>query len=133
MKIKRCPFCGSKADLLQQYDDKLGVYFLCVECTICGARSRTTIIKEEIVKAIGKKTDIVKKVVALWNNRTPIEVIKKWARNWTRPTYVEENGLLEWKSNSDDTKNFIMIGDLDCILDFIYDEEEVRHYYGELV
>lgn len=133
MKIKRCPFCGSKADLLQQYNDKLGVYFLRVECTICGARSGTTIIKEDASKSNWKENRYCKKVVALWNNRTPIEVIKRWARNWTRPTYDETNGLLEWKSNSDDTKNFIMIGDLDYILDFIYDEKEAGHYYGELV
>lgn len=131
MKIKRCPFCGSKADLLQQYNDKLGIYFLRVECRICGARSGTTSTKEDARKSNWEENKHCEKVVAFWNNRIPIEVAKKWARDWIRAVDFKEDGSCKYDSN--DKKNFIMIGDLDDIFDFIYDEEEAEEYYGKLV
>ena len=139
MKIKRCPFCGSKADLIQQYNDRLKTYFLRVECQMCGARGGTTSTKEDVNNDNWQENKHCKKAVALWNNRLPMEVIKKWARDWIRPVYYNEDQH-DYEVSLIETNNFIMIADLDDIVDSVYKNDDdndmgvyLKYYYGKLV
>lgn len=120
MKIKRCPFCGHKSNLMQQYNDRLKTYFLRVECPMCGARGGTTSTKYDARDGDWKENNYCKKAVALWNNRKPMEILRKWVHDWTYPD-----------ANGDFTECYI--GDLDYIIDNIYYEEETENYYGKLV
>ena len=131
MKIKRCPFCGRSANLMQRYSPNFNAYFLYVECSVCGARGKSSSSKEKVLNNNWQENKYCIRAVESWNNRIPMRVAKKWARDWIRPIKYNEDG--SWKFNPDDTQNFIMIGDLDNIFDYIYDEEESEWQYGKLV
>lgn len=62
-ELKRCPFCGEKAEIKQKYtkhDDVLKMGFK-IKCTICLVETTVFIEKEEAIKA--------------WNTRKPMERI----------------------------------------------------------
>lgn len=125
MKIKRCPFCGAKADLIQQYNNKLEAYFLWVECQSCKSRGKTTSTKIDVRNGNWKENKYCKRAVMSWNNRIPIDVIKKIAHSLS---YIRDCNYSDGNSHE-----WIWLDDLDYIIDNIYDDKEMEDYYGKLV
>ena len=71
-KTKRCPFCGGKAYVHQNWSDRFETYFVFVKCDVCGGQGGIT-SDPEPPSRYGWKTDSVDRAVAKWNNRVQEE------------------------------------------------------------
>ena len=38
--LKKCPFCGGPARMIENYSDKYDMYFMLVKCMDCGGQTR---------------------------------------------------------------------------------------------
>lgn len=121
MKIKRCPFCGRKANLIQNYNKNLNAYFVYVECEVCGAKGKASSSKIDVRSDNLEENKACNRALASWNNRIPMLVLKNWSHMWGRE-------LNEYK------KDYIMMSDLDYIVENIYeDNEESEYVYSDIV
>ena len=117
MKIKRCPFCGRRAQLIQNYNKKLDAYFVYVECEVCGAKGKASSSKEDLEHANLEENKACNRAVSSWNNRVPINLLKILSNLHLRePIYG---------------RNYIPMDDLNYIIENIYDEdkEDIERLY----
>ena len=63
--IKRCPFCGGKAEIETKYSAPNGAYYSAVTCTKCHSRSKTAKTTNE--PEIGE----LRNIIVRWNSRVP--------------------------------------------------------------
>lgn len=77
MKLKSCPFCGGRAELVVRNPKQYGATGAYVECTDCGARTRWNRINDVILMENAISTPITeqsiesgrKNAAKCWNNR----------------------------------------------------------------
>lgn len=69
MEVKRCPFCGEKAEVRKKNTVKDGAGFLRLfcECSVCGASSRT--ITRSTTERDAVILEAEELAVSLWNRR----------------------------------------------------------------
>ena len=76
MKLKKCPFCGGEAHLIQNYNDRLGIYFIYVECGVCKSRGKTS------SAAVFNENESCLRSVDAWNKRTHNCYLESWGNSW---------------------------------------------------
>ena len=80
-KIKKCPFCGSSAEIVHYSDSMMGLFkYARVRCTACGSKG------PEIQMSMRYSAD--DKAVETWNRRTNEESPRGIAKDTTTTVYA---------------------------------------------
>jgi hypothetical protein len=66
-ELKKCPFCGGKAESYYRWNDRKKVWYAFAQCTVCYSIGHTYSSEEEP----DEESDIWEKVAEAWNMRAP--------------------------------------------------------------